>query len=381
MKIITAVALMALFVGCGGEETAAEVTAEAASEVSTAYLVPVDSIGIEMGDPDYVMGAIEGLAYGPDGNIAILDCAFACIRIYSPEGEFIRQIGRRGNGPGELQSIAFLGISEDGHIYLTGDGGEILGVHQYDYYTGEWLGSLPSLGTPATCIEGAEDSLYVRKDITFDTSAGEPKLLITIAKYTCGDNEPVITYIEDTAPFNPGNMASMIELVWYGYDLAADFSGNTYIAPRSAEEAVVTIYGSDGEETGRIELDLEPVLRTEEEIEMERLILTAKMLAMGNDQIPPIEPDIYKPLIRGLEVDEEGNIWVQHGGSSVPTFSVYSSSGELMYYAEVAGDHPDGNSWRFYIDGNGILAYAEDPSDGFQKVYMLELDLDQTETL
>ncbi|MCK4806164.1 MAG: hypothetical protein KAT09_00885 [Candidatus Aegiribacteria sp.] len=373
MKIITAVALIALFLSCGGEETTGEVPVETVSEVSTVYLVPVDSIGVEMGDSIYVMGAIEGLAYGPDGNIAILDCALACIRIYSPDGEYLRQIGRRGNGPGELQSPAFLGISEDGHIYLAGDGSEILGLHQYDYYTGEWLGSIPSLGPPPTCIEGAEDSFYVRKDINLDTSSGEPLILIDISKYACGDDEPVVTYIEDTAPFNPADMASMIELIWYGYDVAADFSGNTYIAPRSTEEAIVIIYGSDGEETGRIELDLEPVLRTDEEIEMERLILTAKISIMGEDQMYPLEPDPYKPLIRGLEIDGEGNIWVQHGGPNVPTFSVFNSSGELIHNAEVTGDHPDGNSWRFYIDGNGILAYAEDPADGYQKVYMLEM--------
>ena len=373
MRILAAVALIVLFVSCGGEDPTGEVADETTPEVLTVYLVPVDSIGIEMGDSAYVMGAVEGLAYGPDGNIAVLDCARACIRIYSPEGEYLRQIGRRGNGPGELQSIAFLGISEDGHLCVTGDGGEILGVHQFDYYTGEWLGSMPSLGTPATCIEGAEDSFYVRKDINFDTSSGEPQILISIAKYAFGEEDPVITYIEDTAPFTPDNMASMVDLVWYGYDVAADFSGNTYIAPRSTEEAVVIIYGPDGVETGRIELDLEPVLRTDEEIEMERLILTAKMSAMGNDQMPPLEPDPYKPLIRGLEIDGEGNIWVQHGGPNVPTFSVFNSSGELMYYAEVAGNYPDGNSWRFYIDGSGILAYAEDPADGYQKVYMLEV--------
>ncbi len=373
MKILTAVALMTLLMSCGGEETTGSVADETTSEVPTLYLVPVDSLGIELGDSTYVMGAIEGLAYGPDGNIAVLDCAYACVRVYSPDGEYQRQIGRRGNGPGELQSIAFLGISEDGHVYLTGDGSEILGVHQYDYYTGEWLGSLPSLGTPPTCIEGAEESFYVRKDINFDVSSGEPMILISIAKFTLDGEEPVVTYIEDTAPFNPADMASMIKLVWYGYEIAADYSGNTFIAPRSTGEAVVIIFDSDGMETGRIELDLEPVLRTDEEIEMERLILRAKMAAMDMDPMTPVEPDQYKPLIRGLEIDGEGNIWVQHGGPIVPTFSVFSSSGDLLYYAEVAGDHPDGNSWRFYIDGNGILAYAEDPSDGYQKVYMLEV--------
>lgn len=48
-----------------------------------------------MGDSTLIIGAIEGIAYGPDGNIAILDCALACVRIYSPEGKYLRQ-KRRG---------------------------------------------------------------------------------------------------------------------------------------------------------------------------------------------------------------------------------------------------------------------------------------------
>jgi len=372
MKFIATGVLIALVMGCGNGETAGETQIEPTENVPLVHLVLVDSIGVDMGDSNLVMGAIEGVAYGPDGNIAVLDCALACVRIYSPEGEFIRQIGRKGNGPGELQSIAFLGISEDGQICLTGDGGGLLGVHQFDYNTGEWLASFASLGSPPTCIEGAEDDFYVRKDLAFDVSSGDPLILISIAKYRFGDDEPVLTYLEDTVPFNPEDMASMVQLIWYGYDIAADFSGNTYIATRSTEEAVVNIYGPDGMESGRIELDLEPVAMTEEEIEMERLILTAKMAAMGNDQMPPLDPDPFKPLIKGLEVDGDGNIWVQHGGASVPTFSVFSSSGELMCRAEVAGDPPDGNSWRFYIDDNGILAYAEDPATGYQQVYILE---------
>jgi hypothetical protein len=34
-------------------------------------LVPVDSIGVEQGDSNYVMGGVEGVAFGPDGDIAV----------------------------------------------------------------------------------------------------------------------------------------------------------------------------------------------------------------------------------------------------------------------------------------------------------------------
>ena len=255
---------------------------------------------------------------------------------------------------------------------MSGEGSEILGLHQFDYATGEWLGSEQSFGSPPTCLEGAEDSSYVRKDLTFDTSTGEARILVSISKYEYGSEEPLKTYIEDTVPFDPSDMAGLIELLWYGYDIAADFNGNVYIAPRSAEEAVVMIYDPDGNEINRLELDLEPVLRTEEELEIEKYILESKAAIMGDD-FPELNPDPYKPLIRGIEIDGEGNIWVLRGGPITPTFDVFDATGKQLFTAVVAGNPPDGGSWRFFIDSHGILAYAGDPACGYQQIYLLEI--------
>lgn len=366
-RTMLALAGLVAVMGCGSEPSVPPEEQE-----TTVILMPVDSIGIEMGDSSYVFGAVEGVAYGPDGNIAVLDCAKSSIRIYSPEGGFLRQIGRPGNGPGEMQSVAFLAISEDGHIYLAGEGSETLGLHMYDYATGDWLGSIPTLGTPPTCLEGSSDSSYVRKDITLDLSTGEPIVRMSVSRYRAGSEEPLATYLERSFPFDPMDYASLIGIVWYGVDIAADLSGNVWISERSTEQAVVVRYGPDGTEEGRVTLDLEPVLRTPEELEMERLILTSKAIAMDSDEIPPIVPDPYKPLITGLEVDGEGNLWVQLGGPSTPTFQVFSPEGEPLYTAVLGQDRADGASWRFFMDEHGILAYAEDPADGYQKVYILE---------
>jgi hypothetical protein len=368
-RAILAFMLLVWVTGCGEEQP----VTDAEREDVTVTLMPADSIGIEMGDSNYVFGAVEGVAYGPDGNIAVLDCAMSCIRIYTPEGEFLRQIGRRGNGPGEMQSVAFLAISEDGQIFLAGEGSETLGLHRYDYSTGEWLGSISTLGTPPTCIEGSSDSSYVRKNVELDMSTGEPIVVLSVSRYRAGSEEPLATYLERSFPFDPSDYATLIGIVWYGVDIAADFAGNVWISERSSEEAVVVRYGLDGIETDRMTLDLEPVLRTPEELEMERMILTSKAIAMDSDDIPPIVPDPYKPMITGLEVDGEGNLWVQLGGPVTPTFEVFSPEGEPLYTAVLGQERADGASWRFFIDEHGILAYAEDPADGYQKVYILEL--------
>lgn len=367
MKEILGLCAVLLFAACGEEaETAAE---EIPDVVVT--LIKSDSIGVELGEDEYVFGAIEGSVTGPDGNIAVLDRAACCIKVYSPEGEFLRQISREGNGPGELISNAFLTITEDGTLLTTGDGGEILGIHGFSYETGDWLGSEPSFGSPPTCLEGASGNTYMRKNMTLDTSSGEPMIVTTITLNEFGVEEDLVVFMETSTPFTDDDLAAMVSLVWFGYDLAASYQGRFYIAPRSGEEAVIHAYGNTGGELFTIEPDLEPVLRTEEEIEAERLILTAKSAAMGGD-FPIQNIDPWKPLIRGLEVDGQGNLWVLLGGPVQPEFLVYDQEGVFLHRAVVQGEAADGASWNFNFSQGRILAWAEDPADGFQKIWILE---------
>ncbi len=369
MKRLMAMALIAaLAAGCGAT---GESPLDAAADVR--YLVVVDSIGVETGDSCYTFGGIEGVEYCPDGNIAVLDCVKAGLIVYSPQGEYLRRIGQRGNGPGELGNVAFLAMTEDGHILLAGEGSGILGLHQYEYSTGEWLGSIPSMTTPPTCIEGAEEDCHVRKDLRLDVSTGEPIVFMSASKYRFGSEEPVHTFFETSFPYDPQDIVGLVDAIWFGVDMAADFNGNTWISHRSSTEAVVVRYGPDGMEADRIQLDLEPVLRTPEELESERLILTTKAMIMDFDQLPPMEPDPYKPLITGVHADGDGNLWVQLGGPAVPEFRVFSPEGDFLYTVHLQNPAADAGSWKFCIGDSGVLAYADDPMEGYQKVYMLEM--------
>jgi len=82
------------------------------------------------GDEEIIIGREDGdgmLIYpqqtgeGPDGNIYVYDLADAFIKVYSPEGKFLRKIGGKGQGPGEIQrpdGVSF-GFTPDEKLFFT----------------------------------------------------------------------------------------------------------------------------------------------------------------------------------------------------------------------------------------------------------------------
>lgn len=68
------------------------------------------AIGEEGGAPEYSFGEVAGLELMPNRTIAVLDGQAAEVRTFAPDGSFIRKIGRRGEGPGELSGEGSLAV-------------------------------------------------------------------------------------------------------------------------------------------------------------------------------------------------------------------------------------------------------------------------------
>ena len=108
--------ILSIFISCGEPETI-----ESANE-STQHqydLIKVDSIGIELGDSNYVFGAIIDATYLVDGRIALLDILQRKILVFSGNGEFIGSAGREGMGPGEFISPYSITALSDGGFAVS----------------------------------------------------------------------------------------------------------------------------------------------------------------------------------------------------------------------------------------------------------------------
>jgi hypothetical protein len=74
------------------------------SAVPRPALVEDLRIGVVEGAPEYQFGAASGLDVdvGADGRIYVLDRQASNVRVFSPSGDYLMTMGRRGQGPGEL---------------------------------------------------------------------------------------------------------------------------------------------------------------------------------------------------------------------------------------------------------------------------------------
>jgi len=54
-----------------------------------------------------------------DGNVLVLDWTDTCIRVFDDKGKFVRTIGRKGQGPGDIETPCWFDIDAAGDIFLT----------------------------------------------------------------------------------------------------------------------------------------------------------------------------------------------------------------------------------------------------------------------
>ncbi len=69
-------------------------------------------------------GYPTGMDVRPDGCLAVADTHNYVVRIFSPEGKLLQDIGREGPGPGEFTFLTDVAVAPDGSMYVSEHGRE-----------------------------------------------------------------------------------------------------------------------------------------------------------------------------------------------------------------------------------------------------------------
>jgi hypothetical protein len=80
-------------------------------------LVEVSAIGVESGPDEYMLGFINSM-FANDERIVLLDEQADTVRVYDRDGEFLFDVGAKGQGPGEFANPMILTMDAANRVYV-----------------------------------------------------------------------------------------------------------------------------------------------------------------------------------------------------------------------------------------------------------------------
>lgn len=86
----------------------------------------VFSVGRAVGEPWEMFSRVRELAFDGDGNLYVLDRGNHRVVVFDRSGAFVREFGRRGQGPGEFQNPFSLTTTSSGDVVVNDIGNRAL---------------------------------------------------------------------------------------------------------------------------------------------------------------------------------------------------------------------------------------------------------------
>ncbi len=190
------------------------------------------------------------------------------------------------------------------------------------------------------------------------------------ALYSLSDAERLTRYPADSMGIAVERMASSLNGLQGTSHMAADAEGRVFYTRSTWDEYLVRCWDQGGSPLFSFSLDIPPVEKTPEEIQMETDYARIRLASMGGTLPEGFEPEPYHNLVESIGVDSLGNLWVQRGTEERPVFDIVSPEGEHIGTSEFP---MAGRFWEIRITPHGSLAWNLDPESGVQKVYILDL--------
>ncbi len=350
----------------GCESPASQTIPHAIHESQTVdRLEIIDSIGVEFGDSNYVFGSIREVDRGVTGEIFVLDNIRSRIMVYSSEGVFQNQIGRYGSGPGEFSMPMFFEVLGNGSICVIDESG----WQRFDP-NGHFIERNPGrTGAMQMSSCGDNQIVGILSDFNFVDAGFEITKNVSIWADSTPE-QPELTFI--TRVYTGEEREDLIRIDLLNQIRFTVGDNRIYIAPDPQNLPEVIIFNSSGDSLNTLLLDYPEIPRPDEEIEEEKVYIESLVdrSTAGQMQVD-MTPYSNYPRIKSMGTDSSGNLWVQRGFESQPTFDVFDSeNAEYLYTAQLNGIESSFD-WVFDISGHGIIAYPQDPEMYYQ-VYVIE---------
>ncbi|MXW17062.1 MAG: 6-bladed beta-propeller [Gemmatimonadetes bacterium] len=151
-----------------GDSAEAPATGDGANDPAGAdialapVLEDVYTVGAMEGEDWEIFGRIRSVDFDENGNLHILDSQADRVVVVGPDGDFVRTVGKPGEGPGEFSGLRDLVVRRDGSYAALTFGS----IHLFDA-DGEFTGTVPadiSTGMPMRA-QGLPDGRLVSSNV------------------------------------------------------------------------------------------------------------------------------------------------------------------------------------------------------------------------
>lgn len=281
---------------------------------SDTHLVSEVSIGVLDGDPQYQFGNIRAIAVGADGRMYVLDGHGPVVRMYSPEGTWLQDVGREGEGPGEYKRPdSGLAMRPDGKLLLRDPGNGRISIYDSaGVYEDSWpiAGSMNTSNPMIVTRDGAALTPVI-KNLGVSVTEWQRGLARYAPDGTIDTLDiPDLGYEEAQISGTSENSSSMSN-VPYTPEQQVTYSPLGYFVTGISENYSFKLLREDGPviEIGR-DYEPVPVLAAEASIERRRITQNFRENFPGWSWNGPPIPD-FKPPYSTLLTSEEGRIWVR----------------------------------------------------------------------
>ncbi len=288
------------------------------------------TFGGDQGDDKLLLNAPSDLQVDEYGHIYVSDSRDLDIKVFDPQGRYVRTIGKRGEGPGEFQSLTDLQFMPDGRLMVfdlrarrtsffgvSGDfikshawrnsRYEILIVHEAGYLTDE--------------IIYGENEKKIISEYDFDgiplASWGDFKTMGFQVK-SSGN-----TTISVSIPYTPRSILAgdpVHQWIYHCYNSAYE----------------VEVYDIRGNLIRKIDRPYQPISFTHRDAQEYYADVDRRNNKAFSDLAREVDLPNVKTVTERMGVDDRGNLWVQthevtdEEGSSLVAYDIFNTEGHYI---------------------------------------------------
>lgn len=305
-------------------------------------------------DEDVIFGIVETITADDAGNLYVLDSQLNEVMVFSPDGEYLRSIGREGEGPGEFRRPGGMFITPEGNvavlqtmpgriILMTPDG-EPVGNHPVPEAPGGGMMALFKGGRGGDAVV-----LDTRSFKRTDTGMEITRELVRID----GEGHVTNKLLSNTQKREFANMG-FNEKDMRAVEWTCGPDGRVYVSD-DFDAYRIAVFGVDGKAEHVIERDYQHRKRSKEEIEENKPRVMFRGRGGGahrpETEGSPTDRDVLSLLPRA-----DGTLWVvsSHGGLDAPdgviaTFDVYDPDGHFTRQVSVRGEGDFGDDGVHFV--------------------------------